>query len=81
MSMPKHSTSSPIPSSHRRLAMEQVVDFGLWIDGQLAELETRFAEYITNHSAKLDSQRRRNSWPEGETQVDSSDGDTHHDED
>lgn len=59
MSMPKHSTSAPIPSRHRRLTMEQAVDFGTWMDRQLAELEVRFAEFITNHSAHLEDQQHR----------------------
>lgn len=75
MSMPKHSTNAPIPSRHRRLAVEQVVDFGTWIDARLAELELRFADFVTNHSSQLDSQRRRNSWREEDVTSGSNDAD------
>ena len=53
-------TSGCIPTKHDFVAAAHTADFSTWIDASLIQLESRFADFVTNSAAMADiaSERR-----------------------
>ena len=51
-STPTADHPASIPTRHQPLEESRVGDFGCWIDGELAKLETEHADFCTRSSLK-----------------------------
>ncbi len=47
-------TTGSIPKEHEELNLEQAAKFSLWLEGELGDLESRFATFTTRHTLLAD---------------------------
>lgn len=57
---PNSPVSGAIPTKHDVVSIEKAAEFESWLNDQLVELETKFAEFVTKQALLSDiaSQRR-----------------------